>query len=309
MGEVVIITGGSSGIGKALKEKFIKNHDTVVSLQRSPSEDENDIICDVTDLKQVINACKIIVARYDRIDKLILNAGIGISGATELIPPESIRKAMDVNYFACHNMVRYLLPYLTPKNGRIIVMSSVAGLFPLPFRSVYSSVKAASLMFGLSLRQELAYTDIQVVTLCPGEIKTNFSANKLAYTDTNSRYLFRVESAGNYVKSREKKRMKMDKVVDKMWKLCCYGNKAMYIIGFKYKVLWLLKRLLPTTFYLNMTNKMLGGEKPKKGDFDKWLSMPMEKDPPSAEVFFWPRRKEGETDDELADRIQNGIID
>lgn len=257
MNKIVVITGASSGIGLALKGQFEAAGDTVVCCQRSGSGD-NFVRCDVTDAESVAAAAREIESRFGKIDIVINNAGVGISGATELIPLADIRRAMDISYFGSLMFTRATLPLLKD-NGRIIFMSSVAGLFALPYRSVYSSVKAAQLMLGQSLRLELSHTRIKVVTLCPGEIKTNFSANKLASPATNARYGDRVARAADYVASREEKRMPMEKVARKMYKICDCGRKAMYIIGGKYKLLWFGKRVLPTTSYLNLTDKMLGG--------------------------------------------------
>lgn len=259
MNKIVVITGASSGIGKALKTQFLAAGDTVVSCQRTCGGDDKDFIaCDVTDEESVRAAAAEIAAKYGRIDILINNAGVGISGATELIPTADIRRAMDISYFGSIYVTRSLLPLMYEK-GRIIFMSSVAGLFALPYRSVYSSVKAAQLMLGESLRMELSHTGIRVVTLCPGEIKTNFSANKLADHKTNERYGDRVQKAAEYVMSREEKRMPIGSVAGKLYRICDRGRKAMYIIGGKYKFLWFAKRIMPTTAYLKMTDKLLGG--------------------------------------------------
>ena len=260
MNKIVVITGGSSGIGKALKEQFALAGDTVVCCQRTnPDGDENFVECDVCNEESVCRAAAEIIARHGRIDILINNAGIGISGASELIPVEHIRRAMDISYFGALYFTRAALPHMK-RGGRIIFMSSVAGLFALPFRSVYCSVKAAELMLGESLRMELSQTGIEVVTVCPGEIKTNFTANKLADVKTNERYGDRVENALAHVNKREEKRMPMSKVAHKMYKICDRGRKAMYIIGGKYKALWFLKHILPTTAYLNFTDSTLGGK-------------------------------------------------
>lgn len=259
MDKIVVITGASSGIGLALKEQFEAAGDTVVSCQRTNNNnDKHFICCDVTVEASVKAAAREIESRYGKIDIVINNAGVGISGATELIPMSDIRRAMDISYFGSLMFTRETLPLLKG-NGRIVFMSSVSGLFALPYRSVYCSVKAAQLMLGESLRMELSHTKIKVVTLCPGEIKTNFSANKLACPATNELYGDRVAKAADYVASREEKRMPMASVAKKMYKMCDRGRKAMYIIGGKYKFLWFGKRVLPTTAYLNLTDKMLGG--------------------------------------------------
>lgn len=259
MEKIVVISGATSGLGKALAEKFRADGDVVCGLSRSCAESETDYPCDVSDEGQVNAAVDKIVERYGRIDILINNAGVGISGATELIPVEDIRKALDVSYYGALFLTRAALKHMT-RGARIIFMSSIAGLTAIPFRSVYCSVKAAELMLGEALRMELSQTGIDVVTLCPGEIRTNFSANKLADTKTSERYGDRVAKAQAKVYDREEKRMPISKVIDKMYKICRRGKKAMYIIGGKYKFLYFAKRILPTTTYLKLTDDLLGGK-------------------------------------------------
>ena len=259
MNKVVVISGATSGLGLALKKIFIDNGDYVYGLSRSVNDDK-DIPCDVTSKEDIDLAVSRIAEKHSNIDILINNAGIGISGATEYIPMENIRKAFDISYFGSLELTRACLPFMD-KGSRIIFMSSISGLTAIPFRSVYCSVNSAQLMLGESLRMELSQTGIDVVTLCPGEIKTNFSANKLADTKTSERYGQRVEKALDYVAKREEKRMKIEKVINKIYRICVKGKRAMYIIGGKYKFLYFAKRVLPTTQYLKLTDNMLGGKK------------------------------------------------
>lgn len=259
MNKIVVISGATSGLGKALAEKFVADGDIVVNLSRSCEETDTAYKCDVTDEQQVNRSIEKVAAKFGRVDILINNAGVGISGATEFVPIEDVRRAMDISYFGALYLTRACLKYMS-RGARIIFMSSIAGLTAIPFRSVYCSVKAAELMLGESLRMELSQTGIDVVTLCPGEIKTNFSANKLADVRTSERYGTRVEKAQAKVFDREHKRMPISKVINKMYKICVRGRKAMYIIGRKYKFLYFGKRVLPTTTYLKLTDNMLGGK-------------------------------------------------
>ena len=259
MNKIVVISGATSGLGKALAEKFEADGDCVINLSRSCDETETSYRCDVSDEWQVNRAVEAIGGRYGRVDILINNAGVGISGATEFLPIEDVKRAMDISYFGALYLTRACLKFMS-RGARIIFMSSIAGLTAIPFRSVYCSVKAAELMLGESLRMELSQTGIDVLTFCPGEIKTNFSANKLADVRTSERYGSRVEKAQAKVFDREDKRMPVSKVIDKMYKICRRGRKAMYIIGGKYKFLYFAKRILPTTTYLKLTDNMLGGK-------------------------------------------------
>ncbi len=259
---VVIISGATSGIGKALAERYRADGHTVCNLSRSCENGGDDYKCDVTDEARVNEAVEEIAAKYGQIDIVINNAGSGISGATELVPTEQIKKAMDVSYFGSLYLTRACLKHMG-KGGRIIFMSSISGITAIPFRSVYCSAKAAELMLGEALRMELSQTGIKVISFCPGEIKTNFSANKYADVQTNERYGKRVENALKKVSDREEHRMSLDKISKKIYKKCVKGRKAMYVIGGIYKILYLGYKLLPTTTYLKLTDKLLGGREKK----------------------------------------------
>ena len=259
---VVIISGATSGIGKALAERYRADGHTVCNLSRSCENGGDDYKCDVTNEARVNEAVEEIAAKYGRIDVVINNAGCGISGATELVPMDKVRAVLEVSYYGSLYLTRACLKHMG-KGGRIIFMSSICGLTPTPFHSVYCSVKAAVLMLGESLRMELSQTGIKVITFCPGEIRTNFTANKYIDVQTNEKYGKRVDTAIKKGASRESKRMSVEKAAAKMYKKCIKGRKAMYIIGGKYKFLNFLRRILPTTTYLNMANKVLSGKEQK----------------------------------------------
>ena len=263
--KVAVISGATSGIGKLLAEKFAADGYVVCDLARSCSGEGDEYKCDVSDEAQVNAAVDKIAEKYGHIDILVNNAGVGISGATELLPIEDIKRVIDVSYFGALYLTRACLKYMTA-GARIIFMSSISALTVTPFHSVYCSAKAAEQMLGLSLRMELSHTGIEVVCICPGEIRTEFSANKLVHTETNERYGERVRKAYELAVSRNGKRMDPEKIIGKIYKICIYGKKAMYIIGGKYKAFYRLKKLTSENFFINMTNKFASGglHKPPK---------------------------------------------
>ncbi len=257
--KVVIISGATSGIGKALAERYRADGYTVCNLSRSCETEGDNYKCDVTDEEKVTATVDEIAAKYGRIDVVINNAGSGISGALELVPMERVRQVMDVSYYGSLYLTRACLKHMKA-GGRLVFMSSICGLTPTPFHSIYCSAKAAVLMLGEALRMELSQTGITSVTICPGEIRTNFTANKYVDAQTNEKYGNRVATAIKKGESRESKRMSVDKAADKIYKKIVKGRKAMYIIGGKYKFLNFLRRIMPTTAYLNMANKVLSGK-------------------------------------------------
>ena len=130
MGKVVLITGGSSGIGKNAALALVKAGCTVYEMSRKESigrEGVRHIRGDVTDETQAAAAVREVVEREGRLDVLINNAGFGISGAVEFTPPSEARRQFDVNFFGMVNMNKAALPVMREQGGgRIVCMSSVA---------------------------------------------------------------------------------------------------------------------------------------------------------------------------------------
>lgn len=255
MKKIVVITGTSSGIGAELKRLCIEAGDTVVGLCRRPSE--GDIYCDVSDEASVKAAFDEIAKVYGRVDVLVNNAGLGVSGATELVPVKDARQVVDVDFYGTYFCCCAALP-LMDKGAKIVNISSACALFALPFRSVYCAAKAAVNMLTFGFRMELEKYGITVVTVCPGDIKTSFTANRIKNTDSG-RYGSDAVRAAMKVDGREHKRMNCEKACRRIYRICARKNGAFYIVGGKYKVLWILKRILPTGLFIKVTGRMFGG--------------------------------------------------
>ena len=168
----LLITGASSGIGKAAAALFAERGYQVFDLSR-----RGTIPCDVTDEASVQRAVAEVMRRTDHIDVLILNAGFGISGPAECTPVEDVRRQMDVNFTGAVAVVQQVLPYMRRRRkGRIIFTSSVAAILPIPYQSFYSASKAAINAFALALQNEVRDYGIRVSVLMPGDVRTGFTA-------------------------------------------------------------------------------------------------------------------------------------
>lgn len=168
----LLITGASSGIGKAAAALFAERGYQVFDLSR-----RGTIPCDVTDEASVQRAVAEVMRRTDHIDVLILNAGFGISGPAECTPVEDVRRQMDVNFTGAVAVVQQVLPYMRQRRqGRIIFTSSVAAILPIPYQSFYSASKAAINAFALALQNEVRDYGICVSVLMPGDVRTGFTA-------------------------------------------------------------------------------------------------------------------------------------
>ena len=170
--QTLLITGASSGIGKATAQLFAERGYQVFDLSR-----RGTITCDVTDEASVQSAVEEVMRRTDHIDVLILNAGFGISGPTECTPIADVRRQMDVNFTGAVAVVQQVLPHMRQRRqGRIIFTSSVAAILPIPYQSFYSASKAAVNAFALALQNEVRDYGICVSVLMPGDVQTGFTA-------------------------------------------------------------------------------------------------------------------------------------
>jgi len=169
---IVVITGGTSGIGKAAAEIFIKNGDTViVPALANDSNMENYYECNVADEQSVKNVFANIGEKYKKIDILINSAGYGLSGAAELVDIKDAKRLFDVNVFGSMACINAALPFMG-RGAKIINISSLMSLFPLPFRGYYGASKAAIIGFTKCLAKESARSNITVNAVAPSYVNT-----------------------------------------------------------------------------------------------------------------------------------------
>lgn len=255
---VVVITGASSGIGRELKAMFEAAGDDVLGLSRT-SCGEGWRECDVTDSERVRAAIDAIGREYGRIDILINNAGVGISGAIELTEDDDYEKVMKTNVDGVFNVSRAAIKYMK-RGSKIVNISSVCALFSLPFRSLYCAAKAAVNMLSFGMRMELKSSGISVVAVCPGEIKTGFTKHRIKNFATSERYGDRIERATESIDRKEDKRMDCKDACKKIYRIATKKRGAMYIIGFKYKLLNFVSRLVPVGAMVSATGSLMGGK-------------------------------------------------
>lgn len=263
--KTVVITGASSGIGLDTAKLFAKNGFEVVNISRTPSPElSNNYLCDVSKEEEVKAAFDQIKQDYQQIDILINSAGYGISGATELISAVDTQQLFAVNVFGSLYCIRQALPMMK-RGSKIINIGSAMAFFPVPFRGLYAASKAAINSITYSLRMECAPFGVQACTICPGDVKTNFTKNRVKKFETNDRYGERVKNATQGVDWKENKRMDPAKVSHAIYKQAIKNKtRPMTIVGGKYKLLHFLMRFFPLSLLLSVAGKVLGGFKPPK---------------------------------------------
>lgn len=182
MSKVILITGASSGLGKSIAQYLSEKGFKVYGTSRNPIHEDLNfkmLQLDVRDLNSIQTCIKEILSKEDKIDILINNAGVGITGPLEEIPMEEIKNNFETNLFGPLALIKEVLPYMrSQKSGLIINITSIAGYMGLPFRSVYSSSKSAFEIISESLRMELKQFGIQVTTVAPGDFATDIASRR-----------------------------------------------------------------------------------------------------------------------------------
>ncbi|MDR6300355.1 SDR family oxidoreductase [Mesonia maritima] len=183
MSKVVLITGASSGIGKSIAHYLIEKGYIVYGTSRNPREKVvngiNFVALDVTKTETIQQAVKEIAEKEGKIDFLINNAGMGITGPIEETPDDEIKRIFDTNYFGVIKVIKAVLPIMRKNNGGFIInITSIAGYMGLPFRGIYSATKGALELTTEAFRMELKDFNIKMTNIAPGDFATNIAAGR-----------------------------------------------------------------------------------------------------------------------------------
>lgn len=181
--KTILITGSSSGIGKAAVKHFAEQDWNVIATMRSPEKETeltqfDNVLVTKLDVEQQDTIHQAIVKgieRFGKIDALLNNAGYGAMGIFEATSEEQIQRQFDVNVFGLMRVIKAILPHFRAnKNGLIINLSSMGGRLTFPTMSLYHATKFAVEGFTESLSFELASQNIRLKLIEPGVVKTDF---------------------------------------------------------------------------------------------------------------------------------------
>ncbi len=264
MSKVVLITGGSSGIGKAIGEFLNDKGFVVYGTSRNPVRYKDTLpfsllAMEVTDADSIYEAVATVLDKENRLDIVINNAGMGITGPIEETPDHEIKHAFNVNVHGPLNVIKAVIPQMRKQgSGLLINITSIAGYMGLPYRGIYSATKAALEMAAEAMRMELNQFGINMTNVAPGDFATNIAAGRFhAPVLDNSPYK---EVYGNTLKM-------MNEHVDQGEDPVYLARKIFKIINsdsprVRYKVgsrlqkfSIVLKRLLPSVWYEKMLKK------------------------------------------------------
>lgn len=247
----LVITGGSSGIGKATAQLFSEKGWQVFELSRSGQSTDSirHITCDVTRPEETRAAVREIIDRGGHIDVFISNAGYGISGAIEFTTSEDAHRQFEVNFFGALNSVQAVLPYMRErKAGRIIFTSSVAAVLSIPYQSFYSASKAAINALALALQNEVREFGIHVSVLMPGDVSTGFTAARHKSEEGLSAY-GNIHKAVAAMEKDEQGGMAPLQMARQFYRIATRRCPApLYVGGAQYALFCFLDRILPKRF-------------------------------------------------------------
>lgn len=265
-GAVAIVTGGASGIGKALGEELATRGCEVIlaDLQLEMAEEVAATICDqggkasayaldVTDAEAVEMLLKDTFERCQRLDYMFNNAGIALNGKFEDFELHHWRKTIDINLMGVVHGVRAAHKYMSKQGfGHIINTASFAGVFPWPTTIAYTASKHAIVGMSTALRAELADTGVQVSVLCPGTILTPMiekGASPERWVGTYSKEKLEAffQSASGMAPD-----VFSRKALDQIAK-----NRSIIVLPASYKTLWWINRVSPA-MAMGMSQKIYG---------------------------------------------------
>ena len=183
MSKVVLITGGSSGLGKSIGEFLNEKGFIVYGTSRNPEKYTQSkfpiLALDVKDEATISETVNIIIKKEGKLDIVINNAGAGITGPIEETPNEEIKNNFETNFFGPINVIKAVLPQMRKQHsGLIINITSIAGYMGLPYRGIYSASKGALELLTESFRMEIKDFNIKMTNVAPGDFATNIAAGR-----------------------------------------------------------------------------------------------------------------------------------
>ena len=264
---VAIVTGSSSGIGYEVCKQLRDKGYTVYGLSRRglAPEGVTPMKADVADAGVLCSVIDEIARREGRIDLLVANAGMGISGPVELSETADMQRIMNVNFFGQVYAAQAVLPYMrSQKGGSIVFVSSVAAPIAIPYQAFYSASKSAVNSIALALRNEVRDYGIRISVVMPGDAITGFTDARVknhpggAATEsdaapgvapgamTDAALYPRCETAVASMERDERNGIPAEKVAAVIVRAGLKKNPApLYVAGFKYRLLLALYNLLP----------------------------------------------------------------
>jgi NAD(P)-dependent dehydrogenase (short-subunit alcohol dehydrogenase family) len=267
--KVVLITGGSRGLGLVLARHICARGGNVAIIARDPDElvrAKTDLVprggkvltveCDLLDAVQIQLAVRRVIDRFGKIDILINNAGIIEVGPLEHMTPEDFERAMRLHFWAPFELISQIVPEMRIwGGGRIVNISSIGGKVAVPHMAPYSASKFALTGFSDALRAELARDNIYVTTVAPGMMRTGSHVNAKFKGKHDTEFAWFTAAAGAPLLS-----MNADRAARRILAACRRGQPSL-TLTFAARLQIIANALFPnlTGYAMKIVNRFLPG--------------------------------------------------
>jgi NAD(P)-dependent dehydrogenase (short-subunit alcohol dehydrogenase family) len=276
---VALITGASTGIGRASSLRLAASGWTVLAGVRDPAAGERlageapegrviPLTLDVTNPEQIAQAVERVREQTANggLDGLVNNAGIGIGGPLELVSGEDLRRQFEVNVFAQVDVTKAMLPALRVAGGRIVFVSSIGGRVAMAFTAPYAASKHAIEAFGDALRVELRTSGVQVALVEPGSVATPIWEKSRAEADRieippelQKQYGHVLAAMDKVLQDTARRGVPPEQVAATIERALTAGRmRARYVVGRDAKAMLAIKRLLPDLVFDRLARRVLG---------------------------------------------------
>jgi NAD(P)-dependent dehydrogenase (short-subunit alcohol dehydrogenase family) len=272
---LALVTGASTGIGRATALRLARSGWTVLAGVRSAAAGEQlsadadgaggltPVMLDVTSGEQLADAARKV---GDRLDALVNNAGIGLGGPVEVISDEDWRRQFDVNLFGQIAVTRALLPALRTARGRIVFVSSIGGLVATAYNAPYGASKHAVEALGDALRVELAPQGVQVALIEPGSVATPIWDKARGSVDAvqvppelQAEYGHVAAAMDKVLRDTASRGVPPERVADTIARaLGARRMRARYLIGGDARAMLIAKRILPDLVFDRIARRAMG---------------------------------------------------
>jgi NAD(P)-dependent dehydrogenase (short-subunit alcohol dehydrogenase family) len=275
-GKVVVITGGSRGLGLVLARHVCAKGGNVALIARNAEElahakadiasrcaDVLTVRCDLLDIEQIRAAVRQIIDRFGRVDILINNAGVIEVGPLEHMMPEDFERAMRLHFWAPFALISQIVPEMRIwGGGRIVNISSIGGKVAVPHLAPYSASKFALTGFSDALRAELARDNIHVTTVAPGMMRTGSHINAKFKGKHDNEFAWFAAAAGAPLLS-----MNADRAARKILAACRRGQPSL-TLTFAARLQIVANALFPnlTGYAMKIVNRFLPGTDHEEGN-------------------------------------------
>jgi NAD(P)-dependent dehydrogenase (short-subunit alcohol dehydrogenase family) len=262
---VILVTGASAGIGRAVADRLAGHGWTVVGASRRGAGGPGwtPVVMDVDDDRSVGDTVAAVLDRHGHIDAVVAGAGWGLSGAAEVTPLPEARAQLETNLWGAVRLVQATLPGMRERGrGHVVLISSLGGIVGLPFQAFYSASKFALEGYAEALAPEVAPFGIRVTLVEPGNVRTEFTARRRHHGGdvASDPYAARARRAVDVMARDERDGLTPDVVAAAVERVLAAERPPLRVPVGKLpeRAAVLARRLLPQRWFARLTRRGLG---------------------------------------------------